>query len=81
MLKDLLQSSTATGQVRLRAVAASGSGVWLTATPSPIKDLLLPITAFVDVLSMRLGVEIFDLGKACSFCAETLHACGHHVLG
>ena len=81
VLKDLFQSNTATGQVRLRAFAASGSGVWIIAAPSPTKDLLFPNTAFIDVLNMRLGVEIFGLGKACNFCAEVLDACEYHVLG
>ena len=81
VLKDLFQSSTATGQVRLQAIAASGSSAWLAAAPSPTKDLLFPNTAFVDVLNMRLGREIFGLGKACNFCAETLDAYGHHIMG
>ena len=73
-MKDLLQSNTVIGQMRLQAIATSGSGVWLTTISCPTKTI-------PKDLNIRMEMEIFGLGKAYNFCVEILDAYGHHILG
>ena len=80
IFQDLLQSSTVAQQARLRAVAAPGAGAWLQVAPSPTRDLLFSDVAFSDVVSMRLGVPIFQGDEGCTYCGQALDPCGHHVM-
>ena len=80
IFQDLLQSSTVAQQARLRAVAAPGAGAWLQVAPSPTRDLLFSDIAFSDVVSMRLGVPIFQGDEGCTYCGQALDPCGHHIM-
>ena len=77
----LMQQTDLCGQARLTAYSAPSADAWLRATPSHNQDTLLSNAAFRDVLSMRLGVKIFDDGMACSFCQQNLDRYGHHCMG
>ena len=66
-----MQQTDLCGQARLTAYSAPSADAWLRATPSHNQDTLLSNAAFRDVLSMRLGVKIFDDGMACSFPRKT----------
>ena len=79
--RDLIQSSPVVAQVRLRAAAARVSGLWLTATPSPTRDFLFSNAALIDVVSMRLGIEIFGVGETCGYCHQVMDPMDHHVRG
>ena len=79
--RDLIQSSPVAAQVRLRAAAARGSGLWLTATPSPTRDFLFSNATLIDVVSIRLGIEIFGIGETCGYCRQVMDPMGHHVMG
>ena len=81
ILRDLIQSSLVAAQVRLRAAAARGSRLWLTATPSPTRDFLFSNAALIDVLCMRLGIEIFGVGETCGYCHQVMDPMGHRVMG
>ena len=78
---DGIQSSPVAAQVRLRAAAARGSGLWLTTTPSPTRDFLFSNAALIDVMSMRLGIEIFGVGETCGYCLQVIDPLGHHIMG
>ena len=52
------------GQARLTAVAAPSADSWLKAIPSWNQDTLLSNAAFRDSLSMRLGIRVFEDGRA-----------------
>ena len=75
--RDLIQSSPVAAQFRL----PRGSGLWLTATPSPTRDFLFSNTALIDVVNMRLGIEIFGVGEICGYCHQVMDPMGHHVMG
>ena len=68
MFDALLQGASTSGKARLRAYAAPGADAWLRATPTLIRDILLSNVAFVDVISMRLGISIFDRQQVRSKC-------------
>ena len=76
-----MQQTDLCGQARLTAYSAPSADAWLRATPSHNQDTLLSNAAFRDVLSMRLGVKIFDDGMARSFCQQNLDRHGHHCMG
>ena len=76
----LVQQQDRVGQARLTAVAAPSADSWLKAIPSWNQDTLLSNAAFRDSLSMRLGIRVFEDGRACSFCQNHLDAYGHHCM-
>ena len=78
----LMQQQDRVGQARLTAVAAPSADSWLKAKaiPSWNQDTLLSNAAFRDSLSMRLGIRVFEDGRACSFCQNHLDAYGHHCM-
>jgi len=66
----------------LIAVAAPSADSWLKAKaiPSWNQDTLLSNAVFRDSLSMRLGIRVFEDGRACSFCQNHVEAYGHHYI-
>ena len=60
----LVQQQGRVGQARLTAVAALSADSWLQTIPSWNQDTLLSNAAFRDSLSMRLGIRVFEDGRA-----------------
>ena len=81
VFQTLFDGSTLSVQVLLRSVAAPGANAWLHHAPSPTRDLLYSNAAFVDVVSLRLGISLFDEGDVCPYCSHALDPYGHHILG
>ena len=78
--EDLIQGSMFAHQAHICAVAAPGTGAWLHAHPSPIRDLVVPDIAFSDVVNLRLGMPVFSEGKGCNYCGQLLDPLEYHIL-
>ena len=76
----LLEQSDQHNKVRLTAYSATGADVWLKAIPSLNQAILMLNVAFRTILSMRLGIAIFETGLAYSFCHQNLDPQGHHIM-
>ena len=81
VFQTLFDGSILSVQVLLRSVAAPGANAWLHHVPSPTRDLLYSNAAFVDVVSLQLGMSLFDEGDVCPYCNHALDPYGHHILG
>jgi hypothetical protein len=77
----LMNQHDLSGRARLTAYSAPLADAWLKTPPSWSQDTFLSNAAFHDILSMRLGVKVFDDGLACSFCQQNLDSQGHHCMG
>ena len=64
----------------LRAFAAPWADGWVRAIPSHAFDTCLSNVAFHDILSMRLGRQVFEGDMACPRCPQSQDSFGHHTL-
>ena len=58
-----------------------GANAWVHHTPSPILDLMYSNAAFGDIISLRLGIPLFDEGGICPYYSHVLDPYGLHILG
>ena len=64
----------------LQAFAAPWADGWVRAAPSHAFDTCLSNAAFHDILSMRLGRQVFEGDTACPRCPQPQDSFGHHTL-
>ena len=90
--KDLLKEAVAIAHSdflrqlgeRDRSRVESYSGAWadggIRVIPSQAFDTHLPNVVFHDVLSMQLGLSIFDIDEECQMCPQSSDTFGHYCL-
>ena len=60
------------GAARIQSCTGSWSAAWVRAEPSAAFDTGLADVAFVDAISMRLGLPVFSAEQACARCPQML---------
>ena len=90
--KDLLKEAVATAhsdflrqlgerdRSRVESYSGAWADGWIRAIPSQVFDLHLPNVAFHDVLSMRLGLSIFDIDEEYQMCPQSSDTFDYHCL-
>ena len=63
-----------------QAFAAPWADGWIRTSPSHAFDTYLSNIAFYDILSMRLGRQIFEGDTACPRYPHSQDSFGHHIL-
>ena len=76
----LVQGSSASDALRIRACQLPWGDGWLVGTPSTSSDALLSNVAVLDSLSLRLGLETLTSGGQCPFCHQAMDSLGHHSM-
>ena len=77
---DFLRQLGERDRSRVESYSGAWADGWTQAIPSQAFDTHLPNVAFHDILSMRLGLSIFDADEECRMCPQSSDAFGHHCL-
>ena len=76
----LIQGSSTSDALRIRACQLPWGDGWLIGTPNMSSDTLLSNVAVLDSLSLRLGLETLTSGGHCPFCHQAMDSLGHHSM-
>ena len=68
------------GAARIQSCTGSWSAAWVCAQSNAAFDSGLSDVAFVDAISMRLGLSVFSAEQACARCPQMLDVYTHHAV-
>ena len=68
------------GTARIQSCTESWSAAWVRPQPSATFDTGLSDIAFVDAISIRLGLPVFSAEQACARCPQMLDIYAHHAV-
>ena len=75
-----LEEGTIVTRARLHAYAAPGAAKWTDAPPSKTLDMYLTNWELLTVVSLQLGVDVFEEDSVCQFCGMVLDMGGIHAM-
>ena len=77
---DFLLQLVERDRKRVELYSGAWADGWIRAIPSQAFDTTLSNIEFHDILSIRLGLSLFDADEECRVCPQTSDIYGHHCL-